>query len=731
MKIVYVLTERGIGSLDRVFTYLYHGEKDTKVGTRVIVPFSNREIVGYVEAVEDTDKTVSEIEEVYGMKLSEVASVLDDEPLLNDELLQLAKQVADYFLAPRITVLQAMLPPSLRPASSTLHAPKIAYEYLVRCVDSNEEGLTDKQIELLRLVKDDGPILKKECGSPSVLKKLLDAKRVEIIKEEKRRYKMEHYEPSSPLPLTYEQKQAYEAVLSSDKDVFLLQGVTGSGKTEVYLHLSSYFMEQGKTILMLVPEISLTPKMVEYFARRFQNNVAILHSGLTQSEKYDEYRRIARGEAKIVVGARSAVFAPLTNIGLIIIDEEHVESYKQDNLPYYHAREVAIMRAKHNGCKLLLGSATPSMETKARAAKGVYGYAKMEKRVHENPLPATTIVDLCRRESFAPGETLYSKKLLESLQNRLEKGEQSMILINRRGYSSYVCCSECGHVFVCPSCQGNLTYHRRDEMLKCHRCGYVQQYPTVCPHCQSKKLMRVGFGTERIVKTLLEHFPNARIARLDSDVSKVRNQVEKTLKEFASGEYDILVGTQMIAKGHDFPNVTLVGVVLADIGLSLPSYRASENTFQLLTQAVGRAGRGNKPGEAIIQTYNPTHYAITLGAKQDYEQFFYRELQMRKVSLYPPYTNLIVVEFSSKSEDRANDMALSVKMDLQSKNLANLTCFGPSTPYLGFIGGMYKKTLVIKAKNMKEIKAYLKETMLALDGQGGVRIHFDVNPLDC
>ena len=730
MIVVFVLIEHATLSLDRPFSYCYDGPIHLERGMRVLVSFGKQKLVGFIERVEETRYTKEELSIQYGFELAYVDSVLDERPLLNEELLSLADEVASYYLAPKISVLQAMLPRSLRPASSSLKSPKIAYETYVECVDDHEEGLTDKQIELLRLLKESGPILKKECGHPSIVEKLHEAKRIRFKKVEKQRFKVGDYLPSEPFPLTHEQQTSFDKIVQSDKSVILLQGITGSGKTEVYLHLSDYYMNQGKTILMLVPEIALTPVMVDYFARRFQNKVAILHSGLTPAEKYDEYRRIARGEAQIVVGARSAIFAPLTNIGLIIIDEEHVESYKQDNAPYYHARVVGEMRAKFNHCKLVLGSATPSIETKARASKGVYDYTAMNKRVHENPLPPTRIIDLSKRDNCPKGERYYSKALLEGIEDRVKKGEQVMLLINRRGYASFVTCSDCGHVFTCPSCSGNLVYHRNDEMLKCHRCGFVQQYPSSCPTCGSTNLMRVGFGTERVVKTLLEHFPDLRVGRLDSDVGKVKNQVDKVLKSFSNQEYDVLVGTQMIAKGHDFPLVTLVGVVLADIGLSLPSFRANEATFQLIAQCVGRSGRGEKQGEALIQTYNPTHYAITLGAAQDYEAFYRREMQTRKISQYPPFVFLIAIEVTSKNEEKCVQGAHDLKKAILAQGFEDVTVLGPIVPYYSFVAERHHRALLIKYKRCPELKPYLQSLQVELSGKGGIEFSFDVDPSD-
>ncbi len=487
---------------------------------------------------------------------------------------------------------------------------------------------------------------------------------------------------------------------------------------------------EGKTVLMLVPEINLTPRMVEYFSRRFGDKIAILHSELTPAERYDEYRRIANGKASIVVGARSAVFAPLKNIGLIILDEEHVESYKQDNMPYYHAREVAIMRGKREDCKVLLGSATPSLETKARAFKGVYGYSEMKVRVNQKPLPETKIIDLTNRTNFAKNSEKLSLPLQNKIKEKLDNNEQILLLINRRGYWTGVNCPKCGHIFTCSSCGGNLTYHQEDNMLKCHHCGFVSLYPDQCPECGNKKLRRIGYGTERVVKELEDIFPNVKVARMDSDVSKVSKNAENILKDFHDGKYDILVGTQMIAKGHDFPLVTLSAVVLADIGLALPTYRAAERTFQLIAQAVGRSGRSKKNGEALIQTFNPKHYAITLGAKQDYENFFITEMNQRKITKYPPYYNLITLEFANSSEEKTMGAAYEFKKTFASYNIEKLEIVGPITPFYSMNNGKHRRVLLLKFKERDLVVEKLKNLVNNLNGLAGVEIKINVDPLD-
>ena len=730
VKILGVLIQHSASSLDREFSYLYVGEKRVEPYFRVIVSFNHQRLMGFVTSVKETNSTKEELEVETGFALSYVEEIIDEEPLLNDELSTLSEEVASYYIAPRISVLQSFLPPSLKPSISSLKGPRIAYEDFLEIEEDSEEDLTPKQIEIFRLIKANGTIRKKEADSPSVVKKLLSLKRIKIVKKERERHVIPDYEKEQPHELNAEQQKAYDDILSSPKEVILLQGVTGSGKTEVYLHLSEAYLKAGKNILMLVPEISLTPIMVEYFCRRFGKQIAILHSELTPAEKYDEYRRIARGEARIVVGARSAIFAPLENIGLIILDEEHTESYKQDGLPYYHAREVAIMRAKHFSAKVVLGSATPSFETKARAFKGVYGLETLTKRANQKELPKCQIIDLKDRRIMMPGDNVFSKILLNKIQDRIAKKEQVILFINRRGYASFLTCAHCGYTFTCPNCHSNLTYHKEDGMLKCHHCGEVALYPETCPECGDNKIKRVGFGTERAVKVLQEYLPEARILRIDSDIGKVKNTVSKALNDFRNQEYDILIGTQMIAKGHDFPNVTLVGVLLADIGLHNSSYRASETTFEFIAQAVGRAGRGSSAGEALIQTYSPAHYAITLGAKQDYEAFYFREMQERHMGKYPPYFYLANLIFTSPSEDKAIDAAISFKENFLSLKLENTDAIGPMVPYISILGQYHRRSVLVKFRSPELVKTHLEEWVKSFSGKGGVNISCDIDPLD-
>ena len=706
MKLLEVLIERKANTLNRPFSYIYNGEKTVDVGYRVLVSFAHKDTIAYVIGIKETNKTKEQLEEEMGFQIGEIKDILDEKPLLNDELIKLSQEVSDYYIAPLISVLQTMLPSSLKPSTSALRGPKVAYETYVKLINDDENDLTPKQIELIRLLKANGRILKKDCKSPSIVQKLYEKKRIDFEKEEKIRLEIPEYKKEHKKDLTEEQKKAVESILSTDKTVTLLQGVTGSGKTEVYLTISEKILAQGRNVLMLVPEISLTPVMVEYFQRRFSGDVAILHSELTPAEKYDEYRRISRGDCHVVVGARSAIFAPLNNIGLIILDEEHTESYKQDSLPFYHARDVAIMRAAHFGSKVILGSATPSLETKARACKGVYHYASLPNRINKQELPKTSIIDMSKAYSFSRESSMFSKYLIEQLKGVLERKEQAILLINRRGHSGYITCRSCGHIIKCPNCGIALTYHREDNMLKCHHCGHVELNADVCPECGSKYLSRSGFGTERIVDEVKKLFPDARVLRLDSDVGEVRNNIAKTIEAFANQEADILVGTQMIAKGHDFPNVTLVGVVLADIGLSLPSFRSTERAFQLITQAVGRSGRADKVGQAIIQTFNPYHYAIRLASKQDYEAFFLKEMSVRKVSQYPPYTYLTSIEIIGKNEDMVVDIISKICRDIDSKGFENVSVLGPVEPYIAYENNNYHRIILLKYNNYDKSNAH-------------------------
>ena len=728
MKVIELLIEHNKYSLNRPFSYVYFGSKKVERGYRVLVDFNHQELVGYVTKVTESDKSIEELESKLGFKISEINDVLDSSPLLNDDLMNLADEISDYYLASEISVLQTMLPPSLSPRRSALKAPKIAYDQYVKIKRYSEEDLTSTQIELLRLIHQNQPVLKREIKQVSVLNKLLDKELVEIVKVEKRRLSIPDYEEQVIPSLTSDQQKVVDEFNNSNDQVYLLEGVTGSGKSEVYLTLSEQTLKQGKSVLMLVPEISLTPMMMRNFISRFGEDVAILHSELTPAEKYDEYRKIASGKCKIVVGARSAIFAPLSNIGLIILDEEHVESYKQDVSPFYHAKDVAIFRSKSHKCKVLLGSATPSLESRARAGKGVYHLLRLDKRINDQPLPKTTIVNLSDYHTIDRDSYIFSIRLRNAIQNTLDNFNQVILLINKRGFSSSVSCRSCGYIFKCPTCNIPLTYHKSDRMLKCHHCNYVDVDHEICPECGSKYLMRAGYGTERIEEEVNKLFPEARTLRLDSDSAKIRTKIPQIIEEFRLKKADVLIGTQMIAKGHDFPDVTLVGVVNADIGLSLPSYRSSERVFQLITQAVGRSGRSDKKGEAIIQTYNPNHYAITMAARQDYELFYRKEMEMRKLQAYPPYTFLASVTVAHKNEDLVIDTVYRIIDKLHEELKEEAVILGPSTPYVPYEKNNHVRTIMIKYKHPDIVRQSLQKLMRSSLNKNGINLTINIDP---
>ncbi len=730
MQIVEVLIEYAKSSLNRPFSYFYNGKKKLVKGIRVLLDFNHRDIIGYVVKVEETNKSVEEYEEEKGFTISEIKDVIDDEPLLNEELLSLLDEVSSYYLVPKISVLQSMLPPSLSPRRSSLKAPKIAYDQFLEVISESEEDLTNKQIEVLRFIKLEGRVLKRDIKQVSIIDKLLEKERIKIVKEEKRRLKIPDYKYQTPPKLSEDQNKVVDEFNNSNDLVYLLEGVTGSGKTEVYLNLSEQVLRAGKSVLMLVPEISLTPMMVEYFLHRFQNNVAILHSELTPAEKYDEYRKIAHGDCKIVVGVRSAIFAPLKNIGLIILDEEHTESYKQDNLPFYHAREVAIMRGKYHSAKVLLASATPSLESRARGQKGVYHMLYLTKRINNQRLPTTKIVNMLDYHNIDRDSYIFSHTLRQSIHETLARNEQAILLINRRGFSTHVTCRNCGHVFKCPTCGIALTYHKKDNMLKCHHCDYVEPLGETCPECGGTHLMKTGFGTERIEEEVQRLFPSARTLRLDSDSAKNKSKIPEVIEAFRKKEADVLIGTQMIAKGHDFPDVTLVGIVLADIGLSMPSYRSNERAFQLITQAIGRSGRKDKPGTAIIQTYLPSHYAITFAARQNYELFYRKEMEMRKLQFYPPYAYLASVTLRAKNEETVIENTYRVVDFLNDEFMDAAQILGPSTPYIPFDMGLHVRSILVKFKDPQKAHQIFEKMQQLFAYNNKYELLINIDPYD-
>ncbi|MCP8970188.1 primosomal protein N' [Ectobacillus ponti] len=581
----------------------------------------------------------------------------------------------------------------------------------------------------LSVLKEDVQVT--ESPVKSLLKKgILTERYVEVYRSP---YDEEQFARTVPFPLTEEQRTVIAPILSSIEEkrheVFLMYGVTGSGKTEVYLQSIEAVLRQGKEAIVLVPEIALTPQMVDRFKGRFGSQVAVLHSALSIGEKYDEWRKILRKEVRVVVGARSAVFAPFENLGIIIIDEEHESSYKQEDNPRYHAKEVAIRRGAYHGCPVILGSATPTLESFARAKKGVYHLLTMTKRMNEQALPAVDIIDM-REELRGGNRSMFSALLHEKIADRLQKGEQTVLFLNRRGHSTFVMCRDCGYVVQCPHCDISLTYHRMNQRLKCHYCSYEEVLPQACPSCQSPHFRFFGTGTQKVEEELAKLFPEARVIRMDVDTTSRKGAHEKLLTQFGEGKADILLGTQMIAKGLDFPRVTLVGVLTADTMLHLPDFRASEKTYQLLTQVSGRAGRHELPGEVVIQTYTPEHYSVQLARAQQYEHFFEQEMRIRRAHHYPPYYYLTLVTVSHPQLLQAVHVTERIVAMLRQTCAADTIILGPAASPIARIKDRYRYQCMIKYKREPNLKAVLRMIyeQYQADMAKDLQIAIDFNP---
>jgi len=720
-----VLVELSNKNIDKCFTYNVplEFEKSIKIGIRVEVPFGKQYLEGFVLGINnDKEKDI---------ELKDIKRLVDDEVILNNELLSLGEYIKKSTLCTLISAYQVMLPKALK-AQNKSNINKSFDKYIELNIDLKELAnykITEKQNLIINEVVCNNN--KKEYLSRislSALKTLLDKKILKEVLVERYRLNNEVVTNYPKHKLNDEQEMAVNEILSNplEKDTYLLYGVTGSGKTEVYMEVIEKMLLLGKSAIVLVPEISLTPQMVGRFSSRFKENIAILHSRLSDGEKYDEYRKIARGEVKIVIGARSAIFAPLKNIGVIIIDEEHTSTYKQESNPKYNAIDVAIERAKLHNAKVVLGSATPSLESFAKVIAKKYKLIELKKRANKKELPSVSIIDM-NKEMKKGG--YFSRELIQNIEDRLNKKEQVILLLNRRGYASFVTCSNCGYVSKCPNCDITLTYHKTSDMERCHYCGYATKKHEICPNCHEDAIKNLGSGTERVEEELNKLF-NARVVRMDLDTTNTKGAHEKIIESFRNFEYDILLGTQMIAKGLDFPNVTLVGVINADTSLMIPNFRSSEYTFQLLSQVSGRSGRGEKKGNVIIQTFNKEHYAIELASKHNYMDFFKQEMKIRRELNYPPYCYMVSIKVISTDYDLARKESNLISSRLK-ENLLSSIILGPSIGSTFKIKNTYRFGILIKYKKEDNLYSYLEKMLDYYKSNNKIKIDIDFNPISC
>ena len=708
-----VLVELSNFNIDKTFTYKIPSNLAILVGCRVLVPFSTQKLEGFVLKIKDS------VEDDYDIK--EIIDVVDSEPILNSELLSLGKKISYDTVSTLISSYQVMLPKALKANHKVVDNIKYV-DYVIINNDTND--LTSKQEEVMGYLRIHKKVLYTELKKiNSSIDTLLKKDIVKKVKEEYYRYQKEEQEEEK-FTLTKEQESVVNKVCDNlnTNNKYLLFGVTGSGKTICYMEIIDKVIKEGKQALLLVPEITLTTQIEMRFRKHFKR-IAILHSGLSDGEKYDEYRKIGRGEVDIVIGARSAIFAPLSNIGIIIIDECHSDTYKQENMPKYDAISVAEIRSLYHKCPLLLGSATPDIMHFAKCQKHIYELLILKNRVNAT-LPKVNICDMTKEKRI--NKTSFSEKLYNAIFDRLKRHEQIILLINRRGYSSSIMCEMCGSVIKCPHCDISYTYHKSKDFLRCHYCGMAINKPTECPTCHTASLKESGTGTEKIEEEIKSLF-NARVVRMDLDTTTKKGSHEKIINDFKNLKYDILLGTQMISKGLDFPNVTLVGVINADTSLFIPSYKSPERTFELLSQVSGRSGRSNKPGEVIIQTYNSDHYAIMLASKNDYLNFYNEEMKLRRDNKYPPYFYLSYVIVKSKDYDYLSKEVNRIT-NLLKMQLSNFDILGP-TPCVPFkINNISRFGILIKYKQELNLKDVLRNLIDHYKGNSKIRIEIDFNP---
>lgn len=732
-------------------------ESQIEVGTRVKVPFGPRQVMGCVTAL---------VEESPHTNLRSVLKVVGRQALVTPAILQLARWIAGYYCCPVEIALKSVLPEAVRKEEEGWRE-----RLFVRAMPLTGDlpKLTARQREVWNIIEEWREMPMKELldlanTTAETARRLEDKGLVHIGPRisERDPYANEHILPTQPLSLNSRQSAALKAIVDAlgaarlngtspdssarQHGVFLLHGVTGSGKTEVYLQAIAHALRQGKGAIVLVPEISLTPQTVERFKARFcsgplQTLVAVLHSHLSAGERHDEWHKIRQGRARIVIGARSAIFAPVDPLGLIIVDEEHEHSYKQEEAPRYHARDVAVKRGQQESAVVVLGSATPSLESFHNVQKGKYALLELPDRVDDQKMPLVRVIDMRQETRKEKGTPIFSQKLRDAITSRLERKEQVMLFLNRRGYATSMQCPKCGYVAECPNCSLALTYHRSRQKLLCHLCGHDVAAPTACPNekCRNPAIRYAGLGTEKVEDTLTKLFPRARVRRMDSDTLKRKEDYRRILGDFRTGRIDILVGTQMIAKGLHFPNVTLVGIIYADLSLHQPDFRAGERTFQLLTQVAGRAGRGDVEGEVIVQAFTPFHPAIQYARRHDFTGFYEQEIEFRQQLHYPPLARVALLTVKGRNEDKVNFSAEHVRKELEkliktadgnSRTLfPDLIVAGPAPAPLLRAESYYRYQLMLRTRLMSRLSLLLADLVRQLSLPDEINLTIDIDPV--
>lgn len=726
-KYAAVVVNRAIKSIDKVFHYAIPSDLDVAIGSIVLVPFGREKLEGVVVDI------VSEID-FDPAKLKSVIKNISDEPVFNADLLALSRYMADYYLAPWVSCLQAMLPAGL---NLTGKMPKRSVTQIIRACGYEGKVNSKNHQAVLNILAERGAMPRKEIEadlgiSPAIIRTMLEKSMIEITTEN-------IWENSSatvlPAPdFTAEQVGAIDAIageMLGEKRPVLMHGVTGSGKTEIYMELGQRVLAEGKQVLVLVPEIALTPQTVQVFSARLSENIAVLHSGLTMSERRETWLGIAKSHYNVVIGARSAIFAPLKNIGLIIIDEEHETTYKQDTNPRFNGRDLAIIRAGFNDAQVILGSATPSMESYYKAQIGEYLYIELHNRVLDRDMASISIANM-QTELKRGNTSIFSDLLREKILATLARGEQTILFINRRGFHSFISCRECGYAIECPHCSIPMSYHKGDNALHCHYCGAVKPIPKICPNCGSAKIRYFGAGTERIAEEVRHLFPHARVERIDRDVTVKKGELERIYAGMKEGSIDILVGTQIIAKGWDVENITLVGVMAADTALKMPDFRADEHSYQLLTQVAGRSGR-HKAGEVIIQTYMPENETIEAVCTGNMADFYSSQLAYRENFNYPPFSSLARLVFSYEDETALIIAAKQFKEILLAYLGEGVSIWGPTPAPYAKIKNRYRMQILIKGEDIAKIRLGLVKTRLEWEKTmplaKKIQISFDIDPI--